>query len=138
MGANPRQRRIAAARAAHAGLPHMSSPCAPGAVGRRTCRARRVRARHHAQNMDARNFRIFAPDETASNRLSPVFGSGRRWVAGRRTRPVSRPGRPRHGLHALGAYVRGLGATCSPAATASTATDLHPHRRLHGRAAPSG
>ena len=34
------------------------------------------------ENMDARNFRIFAPDETASNRLSPVFEvTGRRWVA---------------------------------------------------------
>ena len=34
------------------------------------------------ENMDARNFRIFAPDETASNRLSPVFAvTGRRWVA---------------------------------------------------------
>ncbi len=32
-------------------------------------------------NLDARNFRIFAPDETASNRLSPVFEvTGRRWV----------------------------------------------------------
>ena len=33
-------------------------------------------------NMESRNFRIFAPDETASNRLSPVFEvTGRRWVA---------------------------------------------------------
>ena len=33
-------------------------------------------------NLSARNFRIFAPDETASNRLSQVFqASGRRWEA---------------------------------------------------------
>ena len=33
-------------------------------------------------NLESRNFRIFAPDETASNRLSPVFEvTGRRWVA---------------------------------------------------------
>ena len=34
-------------------------------------------------NMDSRNFRIFAPDETASNRLSPVFEvTGRRFLDG--------------------------------------------------------
>ena len=33
------------------------------------------------RNLDARNFRIFGPDETASNRLSPVFeATGRRWT----------------------------------------------------------
>ena len=33
-------------------------------------------------NLSARNFRIFAPDETATNRLSQVFqASGRRWEA---------------------------------------------------------
>ena len=32
-------------------------------------------------NMDARNFRIFAPDETASNRLQAVFDvTGRRFL----------------------------------------------------------
>ena len=32
-------------------------------------------------NQEARNFRVFGPDETASNRLSAVFqASGRRWV----------------------------------------------------------
>ncbi len=31
-------------------------------------------------NMDQRNFRVFGPDETASNRLTPVFEvTGRRW-----------------------------------------------------------
>ena len=31
-------------------------------------------------NMESRNFRVFGPDETASNRLSPVFEvTGRRW-----------------------------------------------------------
>jgi len=35
-------------------------------------------------NMDARNFRIFAPDETASNRLGPVFEvTGRRFLGER-------------------------------------------------------
>jgi xylulose-5-phosphate/fructose-6-phosphate phosphoketolase len=34
------------------------------------------------QNLDSKNFRIFGPDETASNRLSPVFEvSDRTWVA---------------------------------------------------------
>ncbi len=33
-------------------------------------------------NLESRNFRIFAPDETASNRLHPVFEvTGRRWNA---------------------------------------------------------
>ncbi len=33
-------------------------------------------------NMDSRNFRIFGPDETMSNRLGPVFEvTGRRWEA---------------------------------------------------------
>ncbi len=33
-------------------------------------------------NMDSRNFRIFGPDETMSNRLGPVFeATGRRWEA---------------------------------------------------------
>ncbi|MFR7894336.1 MAG: hypothetical protein ACLU38_09940 [Dysosmobacter sp.] len=32
-------------------------------------------------NLDSRNFRIFAPDETASNRLHPVFEvTGRRFL----------------------------------------------------------
>ena len=38
------------------------------------------------ENMDARNFRIFAPDETASNRLQAVFEvTGRRFEGAQRT-----------------------------------------------------
>ena len=34
-------------------------------------------------NLESRNFRIFAPDETASNRLHPVFEvTGRRFLGG--------------------------------------------------------
>jgi xylulose-5-phosphate/fructose-6-phosphate phosphoketolase len=40
--------------------------------GRRHARARRLPARRDALNAQ-RNFRIFGPDETASNRLEPVF-----------------------------------------------------------------
>ena len=54
-------------------------------------------------NRDSRNFRIFGPDETMSNRLGRVFEeTNRDWnaetVAGRRV-----PGRrrPRDGLHAV-------------------------------------
>ena len=33
------------------------------------------------RNLENRNFRVFAPDEAASNRLSQVFqASGRRWT----------------------------------------------------------
>ena len=36
-------------------------------------------------NMDARNFRVFGPDETSSNRLGAIYEvSGRTWVAERR------------------------------------------------------
>lgn len=60
-------------------------------------------------NMDARNFRIFAPDETASNRLNAVFEvTGRRFWASGLTRRIPRSRRPRDGFHALRAYVRGL------------------------------
>ncbi len=61
-------------------------------------------------NMDARNFRIFGPDETMSNRLQPMFRGHRprleRMSVGHRRIPG--PQRPRHGRHAVRAFVRGL------------------------------
>ncbi|HEU5359754.1 MAG TPA: phosphoketolase family protein [Candidatus Deferrimicrobiaceae bacterium] len=58
---------------------------APGAV---EAEATRVMGRFlrdvMRQNADSRNFRIFGPDETASNRLSAVFeATGKTWVADR-------------------------------------------------------
>ncbi len=56
-------------------------------------------------NADSRNFRVFGPDETNSNRLNAVFEvENRTWNA---EHPSGRR-RPHHGLHALRAYVRGL------------------------------
>ena len=57
---------------------------APGATTRRgDARARRVPARRRcARNADA-NFRVFGPDETASNRLGAVFEVDRPRVGGR-------------------------------------------------------
>ena len=78
------------------------------------------------ENMDARNFRIFAPDETASNRLSPVFEvTGRRWVAEATDNDefLDPDGRVMDSMLSEHMCEGWLGATCSPAATAfSTAT----------------
>ena len=94
-----RQRRRAAARPAPARLPRLR---------RRRARARRTAARPRACSAAgcatscARNpetFRVFGPDETASNRLGAVFeATDRAWMAERSTRrrpPGAR--RPRHG-----------------------------------------
>ena len=78
MGANPaRQRRRAAARPAHAGLSATTrSRCRHPAANAESsdARARAVHARRdEAECRDQRNFRVFGPDETASNRLGALF-----------------------------------------------------------------
>ena len=123
-----RQRRPAAARPAR---------CPTSATTRSTCprpaptssEATRVLgdvpARRHAR-ANPTNFRVFGPDETASNRLGAVFEvTDRAWVAeiaaGRR---APRARRPRDGGALASTSARaGWRATCSPAGTAcSTAT----------------
>ena len=78
------------------------------------------------ENMDARNFRIFAPDETASNRLSPVFEvTGRRWVAEATDNDefLDPDGRVMDSMLSEHMCEGWLEGSCSPAATAfSTAT----------------
>ena len=77
-------------------------------------------------NAGEANFRVFGPDETASNRLSALFEVDRPRLDGRapRRRRPPRPRRPRHGGPLASTCARaGSRATCSPAATAcSTAT----------------
>ena len=61
-------------------------------------------------NMDSRNFRVFGPDETMSNRLSHIFEvTDREWNAERLDTDefLSASGR-RDGRHAVRAHVRGL------------------------------
>ena len=67
-----RQRRPAAARPAAARLPRLCRDGRPARRrdGRGHAGARAVPARCHEANDDARNFRVFGPDETASNRLA--------------------------------------------------------------------
>ena len=88
MGANPHANGgAAAARPAAARLPRLRRR-------RSTRRARRVSeatrvlgalaARRHAREPDDANFRVFGPDETASNRLGAVFEvTDRAWMAER-------------------------------------------------------
>ena len=86
-------------------------------------------------NETQRNFRIFGPDETLSNLLGAVFEvTNRQWDAhegaGRR---IPRTGRPRAGLDAQRAPVRGLAGRLSADRTARAVQQLrslHPHRRL--------
>ena len=77
-------------------------------------------------NAGEANFRVFGPDETASNRLERALRGDRPRMDGRapRRRRPPRPGRPRHGGPRQSTCARaGSRATCSPAATAcSTAT----------------
>ena len=98
---------------------------------RRACSARSC-ADVIAQNPE--NFRLFGPDETASNRLGDVFAVTERAV-GRRAAADGRAPRPRgpRGRGAVRAPVPGL-ARGLPADRAARAVQLlrgvHPHRRL--------
>ena len=88
-------------------------------------------------NLDARNFRIFAPDETASNRLQAVFDvTGRRFLDHQTARYRRKSGSrwPGHGLHALRAFLRGLPGGLSahgPPRLLRQLRGVHPHRGLH-------
>ena len=64
---------------------------APGSdVERGHPRARRLPARRDAPQRDQRNFRVFGPDETASNRLGAVFeATDRAWVGRDRARATT-------------------------------------------------
>ena len=93
---------------------------------------RRVPARRH--RAEPADFRLFGPDETASNRLGDVFEvTGRTWLAEierRRRGPRSR--RPRDGdpvRAPLPGLARGLPAD-RPPRPLQLLRGLHPHRRL--------
>ena len=90
-------------------------------------------------NLDRQNFRLFGPDETASNRLDAVYEvSGKEWMArgrGGRHRPQRR--RPGHG-GAERASVRGLARRLPahrPPWPVLLLRGLHPRRRLHAQSA---
>ncbi len=79
-------------------------------------------------------FRVFGPDETASNRLDAVLEVTEPHLDGRddRRRRPPRPGRPRDG-GALGAPVPGMARGLPahrPARPVQLLRGLHPHRRL--------
>ena len=86
-------------------------------------------------NQDQRNFRIFGPDETLSNLLGSGLRSHQPPVGcrGGRERRVPRARRPRAGLDAQRAPVRGLAGRISADRAARAVQQLrgvHPHRRL--------
>ncbi len=136
-GQPARQRRRPAARPAAARFPRLRH---------RRARARaRSRARTPARcgkflrdviklNDDQRNFRIFGPDETASNRLTAVFeATNKQWEA--EVVPTDdhlAPDGPRDG-DAQRAPVRGLAGGLPahrPARAVQLLRGVHPHHRL--------
>mgnify|MGYP000438240666 CR=1 FL=1 len=93
-------------------------------------------------NLESRNFRIFAPDETASNRLHPVFEvTGRRFLGERyenEDRMSTWTRTSGDGLHAVRAHVRGLAGGLPahrPPRLLQQLRGIHPHRGLHVRPA---
>jgi xylulose-5-phosphate/fructose-6-phosphate phosphoketolase len=81
----------------------------------------------------ARNFRLFGPDETASNRLGAVFEvTDKAWMAS--VEPTTSTSRPTAGSWRSSPSTparAGSRATCSPAGTAVLVLrGVHPHRRL--------
>ena len=131
-----RERRRAAARPRPARLPRLrgrrARARATDRARRRACSAPSCATSSRA-NPD--NFRIFGPDETASNRLGAVFERHRRGPGSARDgadRRGPRAGRPRDG-GALRAPLPGL-ARGVPAHRAPRPLQLlrgvHPHRRL--------
>ena len=110
----------------------------PGAgadLQRGDARARRLPARRHAAQPGPRNFRLFGPDETASNRLGAVLRGDRPrrgWPSDRARRRPPRARRPRHGgaeRAPLPGLARGLPADRPPRAL-QLLRGVHPHRRL--------
>ncbi len=131
-----RERRPAAARPRAARLPRLRGRGRPRRA-RRSSEATRVLGewlRDVDRARTRRRFRIFGPDETASNRLGAVFeATDRAWEAetsaGRR---APRAGRARDG-GALGAPVPGLARGLPahrPARPVQLLRGVHPHRRL--------
>ena len=107
----------------------------PGTVvAEATTRARRLPARRHEAERRARNFRVFAPDELASNRLGAIFEvTDRAWMAETpaRGRPP-RPGRPGDGDPER-AHLPGLARGVPPDRAPRLLHDVRgvrPHRRL--------
>ncbi|MEI9964837.1 MAG: phosphoketolase family protein [Caulobacteraceae bacterium] len=90
-------------------------------------------------SLDNANFRLFGPDETASNRLEAVYEvSGKEWMAEVEPgRHGPQPRRPGHG-GAERAHVRGVAGGLSahrPARPVLVLRGLHPHRGFHGQPA---
>ena len=131
-----RQRRPAAARPRAARLPRLRRRGA-GAGGDASSEATRVLGDVPARRDRARtpsSFRLFGPDETASNRLGAVFEvTDRAWEArALRHRRPPRARRPRDGgaLRApLPGLARGLPAD-RPPRPVQLLRGVHPHRRL--------
>ena len=102
-------------------------------IGRGDPRTRALAARRHRARTRT-NFRIFGPDETASNRLGAVLGSPTSSGTPRSSRPTSTCARerPRDG-DAVRAPVpglaRGLSAHRAPRPL-QLLRGVHPHRRL--------
>jgi xylulose-5-phosphate/fructose-6-phosphate phosphoketolase len=91
-------------------------------------------ARRHAAKRETRNFRVFGPDETASNRLGAVFEvTDKTWMAEflPDATSTSRPtaGSWRSSRAHLPGLARGLPAD-RPARPVLLLRGLHPHRRL--------
>ena len=132
-----RQRRAAAARPRAARLPRLRrrrrrSPAPTSSEATRVLGA--LAARRHARERTAANFRVFGPDETASNRLGAVFEeTDRAWMAEllrRRRPPLARragDGGPQRAP--LPGLARGLPAHRPPRAL-QLLRGVHPHRRL--------
>ena len=86
-------------------------------------------------NAEPANFRVFGPDETASNRLDAVFEVTDRTSTARSSsqRRARLAGRPRHGS-AERAHVPGLARRLSahrPPRLLFLLRSLHPHHRFH-------
>ena len=130
-----RQRRPAAAGPAAARLPRLRGRgrSAGGDVERGDPRARRVPARRR-RAATRETFRIFGPDETASNRLGAVFEvTDRVWGAEiwrrRRSPRAGRPGRGGAQRAPVPGLARGLPAH-RPPRPLQLLRGVHPHRRL--------
>jgi len=53
----------------------------PGVISAEATRHGQIPARSDETQHERRNFRIFGPDETASNRLGDLFEATRTWVS---------------------------------------------------------
>ena len=99
----------------------VAAPGAPSSEATRVLGELAAR-RHRGATRD--RFRVFGPDETASNRLGAVFeATDRAWMAEIAARPTTHlsPRRPGHGGAVRAHSARaGWRATCSPAGTASS------------------